>query len=37
MTWVSSGMCGKNKSMPVGMGGPALRCKVNIEEDNNVL
>ena len=30
MTWVSSGMCGKKQPMPVGMGGPALRCKVNI-------
>ena len=30
MTWVSSGMCGKKQPMPVGMGGPAIRCKVNI-------
>ncbi len=30
MTWVSSGMCGKKQPMSVGMGGPALRCKVNI-------
>lgn len=30
MTWVSSGMCGKKQPMPVGMGGPALRCKVMI-------
>ena len=28
--WVSSGMCGKKQPMPVGMGGPALRCKVKI-------
>lgn len=30
ITWVSSGMCGKKQPMPVGMGGPALRCKVMI-------
>ena len=30
LTWVSSGMCGKKQPMPVGMGGPALRCKVMI-------
>ena len=30
MTWVSFGMCGKKQPMPVGMGGPAIRCKVNI-------
>ncbi len=30
MVWASSGMCGKKQPMPVGMGGPALRCRVNI-------
>lgn len=30
MTWSSSGYCGKKQHMPVGMGGPALRCKVMI-------
>ena len=30
LTWASSGMCGKKQPMPVGMGGPALRCKVNV-------
>ncbi len=30
MTWSSSGFCGKKQPMPVGMGGPALRCKVMI-------
>ena len=30
MIWCSSGMCGKKQPMPVGMGGPALRCKVKI-------
>ncbi len=28
--WASSGFCGKKQLMPVGMGGPALKCKVNI-------
>ena len=28
MVWASSGFCGKKQPMPVGMGGPALRCKV---------
>lgn len=26
--WSSSGFCGKKQMMPVGMGGPALRCKI---------
>ncbi len=30
MVWVSSGFCGKKQPMPVGMGGPALRCRVMI-------
>jgi TldD protein len=30
MTWSSAGYCGKKQPMPVGMGGPALRCKVMI-------
>ncbi len=30
MTWSSSGFCGKKQIMPVGMGGPALRCKIMI-------
>ncbi len=30
MIWSSSGFCGKKQPMPVGMGGPALRCKVMI-------
>ncbi len=28
--WSCNGTCGKKQPMPVGMGGPALRCKVNI-------
>lgn len=30
MNWMSSGMCGKKQLIPVGMGGPALKCQVNI-------
>ncbi|MBR6164730.1 MAG: TldD/PmbA family protein [Clostridia bacterium] len=30
LEWSSSGFCGKKQPMPVGMGGPALRCKVKI-------
>ncbi len=30
VTWASSGFCGKKQWMPVGMGGPALRCKITI-------
>ena len=30
MDWNCSGMCGKKQPMPVGMGGPAVKCKVNI-------
>ncbi len=30
VSWSSSGFCGKKQPMPVGMGGPALRCKVMI-------
>ena len=26
--WSSSGFCGKKQPMPVGLGGPALRCKI---------
>ncbi len=29
-TWGSSGFCGKKQRMPVGLGGPALRCKIMI-------
>ena len=28
--WESSGFCGKKQPMPVGLGGPAIRCKVMI-------
>lgn len=28
--WTSAGMCGKKQPMPVGMGGPAVKCKVTI-------
>ncbi len=30
MTWLCSGMCGKKQLIPVGMGGPAIKCKINI-------
>ena len=30
LTWICTGMCGKKQPIPVGMGGPAIRCKVNI-------
>jgi len=30
MVWSCAGMCGKKQSIPVGMGGPAVKCKVNI-------
>jgi TldD protein len=30
VVWASSGVCGKKQPMPVGMGGPALRCKAMI-------
>jgi TldD protein len=30
MWWSGGGMCGKKQPMPVGMGGPAVKCKVNL-------
>lgn len=30
MFWSSGGMCGKKQPIPTGMGGPAVRCLVNI-------
>ena len=30
MTWASSGFCGKKQPMPVGLGGPAVKCKVTV-------
>ncbi|MDP4090046.1 MAG: TldD/PmbA family protein [Bacillota bacterium] len=30
MIWLNGGMCGKKQMIPVGMGGPAIKCKVNI-------
>ncbi len=30
LTWGSSGMCGKKQPMPVGMGGPAVKLKINV-------
>ncbi|MCL1820119.1 MAG: TldD/PmbA family protein [Oscillospiraceae bacterium] len=28
--WTSSGFCGKKQMMSVGMGGPAIKCKINV-------
>ena len=30
MVWLSGGMCGKKQPITVGMGGPAIKCKINI-------
>ena len=30
ITWSSSGFCGKKQPMPVGMGGPDMRCRITI-------
>lgn len=30
MTWACGGMCGKKQPITVGMGGPAIRCRINI-------
>lgn len=30
MSWTCAGMCGKKQMIPVGMGGPALRCQITI-------
>ena len=30
VNWNSSGFCGKKQPMPVGLGGPELRCKIMI-------
>ncbi|OFZ23577.1 MAG: peptidase [Bdellovibrionales bacterium RIFOXYA1_FULL_36_14] len=30
ITWSGGGMCGKKQMIPVGMGGPAIKCQVNI-------
>ncbi len=30
MEWESSGYCGKKQRMPVGLGGPAMKCKVTM-------
>jgi TldD protein len=28
--WESSGYCGKKQRMPVGMGGPAIKCRLHV-------
>ena len=30
MKWSAGGMCGKKQPIPTGMGGPAIKCKVNV-------
>ncbi len=30
MVWTASGMCGKKQPIPVGMGGPAIKCTVSL-------
>ena len=30
LTWSCGGMCGKKQMIPVGMGGPAIKCEMNI-------
>lgn len=30
MHWSGAGMCGKKQPIPVGMGGPAVKCQVSI-------
>ncbi|WP_346868616.1 TldD/PmbA family protein [Clostridium sp. UBA5119] len=30
LTWLNGGMCGKKQPITVGMGGPAMKCKINI-------
>jgi TldD protein len=30
MTWSEGGMCGKKQPMPVGLGGPAIKCRISV-------
>jgi TldD protein len=30
MTWSTGGMCGKKQLIPVGMGGPAIKCRIGV-------
>ncbi len=30
MVWLNSGMCGKKQPFPVGMGGPHVKCEINV-------
>ena len=30
LTWSRGGMCGKKQLIPVGMGGPAIKCRINL-------
>lgn len=37
MTWLNIGMCGKKQMIPVGMGGPAVKCRIHVGGRNNEL
>jgi TldD protein len=30
MHWMCSGFCGKKQLIPVGMGGPAIKCRITM-------
>ena len=30
MSWSCSGMCGKKQIIPVGMGGPSIKCRLHL-------
>ena len=30
LSWSCSGMCGKKQMIPVGMGGPAIKLRINV-------
>lgn len=30
MSWSNAGMCGKKQLINVGMGGPAIKCKIGV-------
>jgi TldD protein len=30
MSWGCAGMCGKKQIIPVGMGGPAIKCRLHL-------
>jgi TldD protein len=30
MRWSCAGMCGKKQIIPVGMGGPSIKCRIHV-------